>query len=89
MMPMMMFGAKPINFERLRIILVVSMDFQNATDFSALWITPFLKTESAERAIGIIQNDLRLTLKKQSKSAAGGADIDRLPEAVEHEHMLA
>lgn len=51
-------------------------------------IAPFLKTEGAERAVWVIHHDLRLTLKKQSESAAGGANIHRLPEPVQHQNVL-
>ena len=42
-------------------------------------VAPFVKVESAERAVFSVHNDLRLALKKQREGAAGGADVDRLP----------
>src|SRR5208283_2874114 len=51
-------------------------------------ILPFLKVEGAERAVVGVDDDLRLALKKQSERAAGGADVDRLPQPVQHKHML-
>jgi len=51
-------------------------------------IAPLGKIKSAERTVGIIQNDLRLALKEESESATGGADIDCLPEPVQNQYML-
>jgi hypothetical protein len=45
-------------------------------------IPPFGKIQGAERAVRIIQNDLGVTLKEESESATGGADINCLPEPV-------
>jgi hypothetical protein len=45
-------------------------------------IAPFGKIQGAERAVRIIQNDLGVTLKEESESATGGADIDCLPEPI-------
>jgi len=51
-------------------------------------IAPFLKIEGAERAVGMGQHRLGMALKEQRQRPAGGADVDRLPEPVQHEHML-
>ena len=49
---------------------------------------PFGKIKSAERAVRLVHHDLRLALKQQREGAAGGADVDRLPQPVQHKHML-
>ena len=47
-----------------------------------------LKIEGAERAVLVVQDDLRMALKQQREGAAGGADVDRLPQPVQHQHVL-
>ncbi len=47
-------------------------------------IAPFLKIKSAEGAVGIFQHHLGVALKEKGERPASGADIDRLPEAVQH-----
>ena len=42
-------------------------------------VPPLVKAERSERAVGVIEDDLSLTLKKEGEGAPGGADIDRLP----------
>jgi len=51
-------------------------------------VAPFLKIEGVERAVLGVDDDLRLALKQQYERAAGGADVDRLPQPVQHKHML-
>jgi hypothetical protein len=43
-----------------------------------------VKIKRAERAVVAVDDDLRLALKKQREGAAGGADVDRLPQPVQH-----
>ena len=35
-----------------------------------------------------VENDMGVTFKEQGEGPTGGADVDRLPQAVEHQHML-
>ena len=51
-------------------------------------VAPFVEAEGAERAVGIVHHHLGLALKKKRERAAGGADIDRLPEPVQNQDML-
>ena len=51
-------------------------------------VAPFVKIESAERAVVAVDHDLRLALKKQGQRAPGRADIDRLPEPVQNQNVL-
>jgi hypothetical protein len=51
-------------------------------------ILPFTKAESLEAVGGIIVNHLRVPGEEQAHGAAHGADVHRLPKAVEHEHGL-
>ena len=51
-------------------------------------ILPLVEIEGLKRAVLRAEDDLRVAFKEQRQGAAGGADIDRLPEAVEHQHML-
>lgn len=49
---------------------------------------PLTEIVSAERAVIVAENGLRVALKKQRERAAGGTDIYRLPEAIENQYML-
>ena len=51
-------------------------------------ITPLVKIEGAKRAVRSVDHYLGLTLKKQSQRAPRGADIDGLPQSVQHQNML-
>ena len=51
-------------------------------------IAPFLKVESAKRAVRAVNDDLRLTLKQKCERPAGGADVDGLPQPVQNQHVL-
>ena len=51
-------------------------------------IAPLTETESVKRSSGIIQDDLGMPFEEQCESAPGRADIDRLPQPVEHQHVL-
>lgn len=51
-------------------------------------ILPLFKIERAERSVRIVHDHLGVTLEKKRERPAGGADIDRLPEPVQHKHML-
>jgi hypothetical protein len=41
-----------------------------------------------ERPVVGVDNDLRLALKQQRKGTPGGADVDCLPQPVQHQHVL-
>ena len=45
-------------------------------------VMPGGKIVRLERAVGVIEHDLRMALEEQGEGAPRGADIDRLPEAV-------
>ena len=65
----------------------------NGGDGFRMWllrgkVAPLGKTESLKHPVAIAQDDLGVALKQQRQSAARRADIDRLPKAVEHQHML-
>ncbi len=47
-------------------------------------IAPLVETECLESAVGVAEDHLRVPLKNKGEGAAGGANIDRLPEPVEH-----
>jgi len=51
-------------------------------------IAPLIEIESAERPVLCVHDCLGLALKKQSQRAAGSADIDGLPQPVQHKNML-
>jgi hypothetical protein len=51
-------------------------------------ITPFVEIKSVERTVIPIQNDLGMALKQQRECPSGSADVDRLPQPVQHKHML-
>ena len=51
-------------------------------------IPPFTEIKGAKGAILGVDDSLGMTLKKQSQSAPGGADIHGLPQPVQHEDML-
>ena len=51
-------------------------------------VLPLVETESLEGTVLSIQNHLGVAFKKQSKGATRGADIDRLPQSVQDQHML-
>jgi len=51
-------------------------------------VPPFLKVERAERTVTVAQHGLGVTLEQQGQGAPGGADVDRLPQPVQHKHML-
>jgi hypothetical protein len=52
-------------------------------------IRPFPEIEGVEITVLIIAHHLGMPLKQQSQSTPDRAYIDRLPKAVEHEHLLA
>ena len=49
---------------------------------------PLAEVERAERTVAAVQHRLRMTLEQQRQRASGRANINRLPEAVEHQNML-
>lgn len=51
-------------------------------------IMPGLEVVGLERAVVRVQHHLSMSLEKQSKSAASGANIDRLPQPVENQNLL-
>jgi hypothetical protein len=51
-------------------------------------ISPLIKAERLESAVGITKDDLGMAFEDQRQRAAGGANIHRLPEPVEHEDVL-
>jgi len=51
-------------------------------------IVPFIEGVRAETAIVGVENRMGMSLKQECQSASGGADIDSLPQPVEHQHML-
>jgi hypothetical protein len=51
-------------------------------------IAPLAEAEGLENSGVIAQDHLGVPLEEEGEGAAGRADIDRLPEAVEHQHML-
>jgi hypothetical protein len=51
-------------------------------------IPPFVEIKRAERAIIGVDDNLRVALKEKRERAAGGADIDSLPQPVQNKHVL-
>src|SRR6266404_904917 len=51
-------------------------------------IVPLAETIRLERAVAAVEHNLGVALKQECQRTARGADIDRLPKAVEHQHML-
>jgi hypothetical protein len=51
-------------------------------------IAPLMEAESLKSAFGIRKNDLGMTFEDKSQRAPGGAYVNRLPEAVEHQNVL-
>ena len=49
---------------------------------------PFAEIIGLKRAVVAVQNNVGVALEKQSQSATRGADIDGLPETIQHEHVL-
>lgn len=49
---------------------------------------PLAKIKSLEGTVRALQHHLGVTLEEESQRAPGGADIDRLPEPIKHEHVL-
>ena len=45
-------------------------------------IVPLREIVGLEGAVRVVENDLGVAFKKQSQSAPGRADIDRLPQPV-------
>ncbi len=46
------------------------------------------KVEGAERTVVRAEHRLRVALKQERQRATGRADIDGLPEAVQHQNVL-
>ena len=51
-------------------------------------VAPFVEIKGLERAVVAVEHDLGVALEQQRQRAAGGADVDRLPQPVQHQHML-
>lgn len=51
-------------------------------------VLPLIEAVGLERAVLGIQDHLGMAFKEQSESAARGADINRLPQSVQDQHML-
>src|SRR4051794_35394064 len=47
-------------------------------------IVPLVEVVRLERTIAAVEHDLSVALKQKSQGAAGSANIDRLPEAIQH-----
>ena len=51
-------------------------------------VPPLRKTEGVERAVVPIKHHLSVAFKQEGESATNGANVHRLPEAVQHQNML-
>ena len=51
-------------------------------------IPPLVETEGLEGALLVAQDDVGMALEQEREGAPGRADIDRLPKAVQHQHVL-
>src|SRR5882672_1029458 len=51
-------------------------------------VHPFVEVVSFERAVRRIQDDLGVPLEQERECASGGANVDRLPQAIQHQHLL-
>ena len=52
-------------------------------------VLPFCEIESLKRAVVPVKDGLSMALKEQSQGPASGADINRLPKPIKHQHVLA
>ena len=50
-------------------------------------VVPLVEVERLKRTVSGIEHDLRAALEQERQRPACRADIDRLPEAVEHEDL--
>jgi hypothetical protein len=69
------------NFERYRVDAVAVRVLRRK-------IAPLVKAESIERTVVSVEHDLCVALKQQSEGSTHGANIDRLPKAVQHQNVL-
>ena len=51
-------------------------------------IMPLVEVEGLKCPVAAVKDDMGMAFKKQSKSAAGRADVDGLPESVQHQNVL-
>ncbi len=51
-------------------------------------IAPLVEIKRVKRTVVAVEHHLGVALKQQCERAPGGADIDRLPEPVQDQHML-
>src|SRR5262245_23668858 len=66
---------------------------RNGMDAFRMWlllreVVPFVEIERLERAVVVAQNRVSVALEQQCQRTARGADIHRLPEAIQHQYML-
>ena len=51
-------------------------------------VPPLIEAEGLEGTTGAVENNLGVPFKQQAEGTPDGADVHRLPEAVEHQNML-
>ena len=51
-------------------------------------VLPLRKVEGLKRTVVAVKDSLRMTLKQQGQCPSRRADIDRLPEPIQHQHVL-
>ena len=51
-------------------------------------VLPLCEAEGLKRAVVTVEDRLSVPLKEERQSAARGANVDRLPQPVQHEHVL-
>ena len=51
-------------------------------------VVPLTEIVGLERPVAAPEHSLRLPLKQERQRPSRGADIDRLPQAIQDEHML-
>jgi hypothetical protein len=51
-------------------------------------VLPLIEAESLKGAVLRIENDLSVAFEEQGERAPGGADINSLPQPVQHQHVL-
>ena len=51
-------------------------------------IVPFAEIVGLKGAIVVVEDDLGAAFEEQRECASGGADIDCLPEPIQHQNLL-
>jgi hypothetical protein len=51
-------------------------------------VLPLIEAEGLERSIVTVEDDVCVPFEEQRECATRGADIDRLPEAIQDQHVL-